>query len=102
MARCDAKALFGVRFLIAVLRAEWPKIRQRAAFGCACVNFLIGRMTDDDLPTISIDHGNPVRAQFDSHVANRTFDVRPLVSRPAGSGLNRAEIRPGSRRLSRL
>ena len=70
MARCYAKALFGVRFLIAVPREEWPKVNQRAEFGRDCVYFLIGRMTDADLPTISIGQGKLVRAQLDSHFMN--------------------------------
>jgi hypothetical protein len=73
-------------------REDWPKIKQRAEFGRAGVYILIGRVTDDDLPTIYIGQGDVVRSRLDSHFANKDFwsSAAAFVSSAAGGGLNRA------------
>jgi len=73
-------------------REDWPKIKQRVEFGRAGVYILIGRVTDDDLPTIYIGQGDVLRPRLDSHFANKDFwsSAAVFVSSAAGGGLNRA------------
>ena len=77
---------------IAFPREDWPNIKQRAEFGRAGVYILIGRVTDDDLPTIYIGQGDLVRPRLDSHFINKDFwsSAAVFVSSAAGAGLNRA------------
>lgn len=76
---------------IAFPREDWPKIKQRGDFARSGVYILIGRITDDDLPTIYIGQGDVVRARIDSHFANKDFwgSAAVFVSNSTG-GLNRA------------
>jgi hypothetical protein len=74
---------------IAFPREEWPKIKQRAEFAKAGVYVLIGRITDDDLPTIYIGQGDVIRARLDSHFVNKDFWSSAVVFVSSG-GLNRA------------
>jgi hypothetical protein len=77
---------------IAFPREEWPKIKQRAEFTRADVYILIGRVTDDDLPTIYIGQGDVIRARLDSHFVSKDFwsSAVVFVSSAASGGLNRA------------
>jgi hypothetical protein len=77
---------------IAFPREDWPKIKQRLEFGRPGVYILIGRITDDDLPTIYIGQGDVVRTRLDSHFANKDFwsSATVFVSNAASGGLNRA------------
>lgn len=77
---------------IAFPREDWTKIKQRTEFGRAGVYILIGRVTDDDLPTIYIGQGDVLRARLDSHFVNKDFwsSAAVFVSSAAGAGLNRA------------
>jgi hypothetical protein len=76
---------------IAFPREDWPKIKTRADFSRSGVYILIGRVTDDDLPTIYIGQGDVVRARIDSHFVNKDFwgSAAVFVSNSTG-GLNRA------------
>ncbi len=73
-------------------RADWPNIKQRGEFGRAGVYILIGRVADDDLPTIYIGQGDVVRPRLDSHFVGKDFwsAAAVFVSSAAGAGLNRA------------
>ncbi len=77
---------------IALPREDWPKVKQRAEFGSAGVYILIGRVTDDDLPTIYIGQSDEVRDRLDNHFANKDFwsSAVVFVSTTANAGLNRA------------
>jgi hypothetical protein len=77
---------------IAFPREDWPKIKQRGELGRPGVYILIGRVTDDDLPTIYIGQGDIVRSRLDSHFVNKDFwtSVAVFVSSASGGGLNRA------------
>jgi hypothetical protein len=77
---------------IAFPREDWPKVKQRAEFGRPGVYILIGRVTDDDLPTIYIGQGDVVRDRLASHFINKDFwsSAAVFVSSTAGGGLNRA------------
>jgi hypothetical protein len=77
---------------VAFPREDWPKIKQRAEFGRAGVYTLIGRVTDDDLPTIYIGQSDVVRERLDSHFVNKDFwsSAVVFVSTTASGGLNRA------------
>jgi hypothetical protein len=77
---------------IAFPREDWPKIKQRTEFGRPGVYILIGRVTDDDLPTIYIGQGDVVRDRITNHFANKDFwsSAAVFVSSTAGGGLNRA------------
>jgi hypothetical protein len=77
---------------IAFPREDWPKIKQRNEFSKPGVYILIGRVTDDDLPTIYIGQGDVIRARLDSHFANKDFwsSAAIFVSSAASGGLNRA------------
>jgi hypothetical protein len=76
---------------IAFPREDWPKIKTRADFSRSGVYILIGRVTDDDLPTIYVGQGDVVRARIDSHFVNKDFwgSAAVFVSNATG-GLNRA------------
>lgn len=76
---------------IAFPREDWPKVKTRADFLRSGVYILIGRVTDDDLPTIYIGQGDVVRSRIDSHFANKEFwsSAAVFVSNATG-GLNRA------------
>ena len=73
-------------------REDWPKIKQRNEFGRPGVYILIGRVTEDDLPTIYIGQGDVVRSRLDSHFQNKDFwsAAAVFVSSAPGGGLNRA------------
>jgi hypothetical protein len=77
---------------IAFPREDWPKIKQRSEFSKPGVYILMGRVTDDDLPTIYIGQGDVMRARLDSHFANKDFwsSAVVFVSSAASGGLNRA------------
>jgi hypothetical protein len=77
---------------IAFPREDWPKIKQRNEFAKPGVYILVGRVTDDDLPTIYIGQGDVIRARLDSHFANKDFwsSAAVFVSSAASGGLNRA------------
>lgn len=72
-------------------REDWPKIKTRADFLRSGVYILIGRVTDDDLPTIYIGQGDVVRNRIDNHFVNKDFwgSAAVFVSNATG-GLNRA------------
>jgi len=76
---------------IAFPREDWPKIKTRADFTRSGVYILVGRVTDDDLPTIYIGQGDVVGNRIDSHFANKDFwgSAAVFVSNATG-GLNRA------------
>jgi hypothetical protein len=74
---------------IAFCREDWPKIKQRPEFGRAGVYILVGRITDDDLPTIYIGQGDVVRSRLESHFGNKEFWSSAAVFVSSG-GLNRA------------
>ncbi|MGY4227616.1 hypothetical protein ACVMIH_004977 [Bradyrhizobium sp. USDA 4503] len=76
---------------IAFPREDWPKIKTRAEFSRSGVYILVGRVTDDDLPTIYVGQGDVVRNRIDSHFANKEFwgSAAVFVSNATG-GLNRA------------
>jgi hypothetical protein len=76
-------------------REDWPKIKQRADFAKAGVYILIGRVTDDDLPTLYIGQGDIVRARLDNHFANKDFwsSAAIFVSSASGGGLNSAHAK---------
>jgi hypothetical protein len=73
-------------------REDWPKIKQRTEFGRPGVYILIGRITDDDLPTIYIGQGDVVRDRLADHFASKDFwsSAAVFVSSVASGGLNRA------------
>ena len=77
---------------IAFPREEWPKIKQRSEFSRPGVYILIGRVTDDDLPTLYIGQGDVIRSRLDNHFANKDFwsSAAVFVSGAASGGLNRA------------
>jgi hypothetical protein len=77
---------------IAFPREDWPKVKQRAEFGRPGVYILIGRVTDDDLPTIYIGQGDVLRARLDNHFVNKDFwsSAVIFVSSASSGGLNRA------------
>ena len=77
---------------IAFPREDWPKVKQRAEFGRPGVYILIGRVTDDDLPTIYIGQGDVVKSRIDEHFGKKDFwsSAVAFVSSAAGGGLNRA------------
>lgn len=73
-------------------REEWTKIKQRADFSKPGVYILVGRITDDDLPTIYIGQGDVIRARIESHFDKKDFwsSAIVFVSSAASGGLNRA------------
>jgi hypothetical protein len=77
---------------IVLPREEWPNVKQRAEFGRPGVYILIGRITDDDLPTIYIGQGDNVRDRLNDHFVNKDFwsSAAVFVSSAASGGLNRA------------
>ncbi len=76
---------------IAFPREDWSKIKERAEFTRAGVYILIGRITDDDLPTIYIGQSDLIRDRVDHHVANKEFWSAAVVfASTASGGLNRA------------
>jgi len=80
---------------IAFPREDWPKIKQRPDFAKAGVYILIGRVTDDDLPTLYIGQGDVIRARIDNHFANKDFwsAAAIFVSSASGGGLNSAHAK---------
>jgi hypothetical protein len=77
---------------IAFPREDWPRIKQRAEFGRPGVYILIGRITEDDLPTIYIGQGDVIRSRLDSHFQNKDFwsAASVFTSSTSGGGLTRA------------
>ena len=77
---------------IAFPREDWPKVKHRAEFSRPGVYILIGRVTDDDLPTIYIGQGDVVRNRIEDHFGKKDFwsSAVAFVSSAAGGGLNRA------------
>ena len=76
-------------------REDWPNIKQRDEFSSAGVYILIGRVTDDDLPTIYIGQGDVVRARLDSHYTGKDFwsSAAIFVSSASSGGLNSAHAK---------
>src|ERR1700692_881440 len=80
---------------IAFPREDWQKIKTRADFSRSGVYILIGRVTNDDLPTIYIGQGDVVRARLDSHFIGKDFwsSAGIFVSSASSSGLNSAHAK---------
>jgi len=75
---------------LAFPRAKWSDIRGRSEFSRTGVYILVGRVEDDELPTLYIGQGDAVRSRIESHFQNKDFwDWAVVFVSPSG-GLNRA------------
>jgi hypothetical protein len=79
---------------IALPRAAWSGLRERAEFRRAGVYVLTGSAegTGDDLPTIYVGQGDEIRARLESHYVNKEFWDWAYVFVSNGNALNRAHI----------
>lgn len=75
---------------VAFPRAKWSDIKARNEFSRTGVYILVGRVEEDDLPTLYIGQGDGVRNRIESHIQNKDFwDWGVVFVSPIG-GLNRA------------
>jgi hypothetical protein len=77
---------------LAFPRAKWFDVRGRSEFSRTGVYILVGRVEDDELPTLYIGQGDAVRSRIESHFQNKDFwDWAVVFVSPSG-GLNRAHV----------
>jgi len=77
---------------LAFPRAKWSDIKGRTEFSRTGVYILVGKVEEDDLPTLYIGQGDGVRNRIESHIQNKDFwDWGVVFVSPSG-GLNRAHV----------
>lgn len=75
---------------LAFPRAKWSEIRHRKEFARTGIYILVGKVEEDDLPTLYIGQGDGIRNRIESHVQSKEFwDWGVIFVSPSG-GLNRA------------
>ena len=77
---------------LAFPRAKWSDIKARNEFSRTGVYILVGKVEEDELPTLYIGQGDGVRNRIESHIQNKDFwDWGVVFVSPSG-GLNRAHV----------
>ncbi|MDZ4258507.1 MAG: GIY-YIG nuclease family protein [Gemmatimonadales bacterium] len=79
---------------IALPRASWPKVRDRAEFKRSGIYILTGSAegADDELPTIYVGQGEEIGARLEAHYTNKDFWDWAYAFVSNANALNRAHI----------
>jgi len=75
---------------LAFPRAKWSDIKGRSEFTRTGIYILVGKVEEDDLPTLYIGQGDGVRNRIESHIQNKDFWDWAMVFVSTSGGLNRA------------
>ena len=75
---------------LAFPRAKWSDIKGRSEFTRTGIYILVGKVEEDDLPTLYIGQGDGVRNRIESHIQNKDFWDWAMVFVSTSGGLNGA------------
>src|SRR5713226_7002345 len=75
---------------LAFPRAKWSDIKGRSEFTRTGIYILVGKVEEDELPTLYIGQGDGVRNRIESHIQNKDFWDWAMVFVSTSGGLNRA------------
>ena len=80
-------------------RADYADNKKRPDFHSTGVYILIGPSEDNELPTVYVGEGDPVKPRLDSHFANKDFWTRAIFFTSKDENLNKAHIQHIESRL---
>lgn len=83
-------------------RVGYPEYKTRRDFGSTGVYILIGPSDENDLPTVYVGEGDPVKPRLDSHYAKKDFWTRVIFFVSKDENLNKAHIQHIESRLVEL